>query len=108
MGSNQKKQKEDIEDMGSLSSPGTDTSGKARDKKNMEFLPGKKVKGQAWAKEDEHGLFQIQVGTNKCKLFINISWLASRWRSLSKLKLGYRNSSVGRNVLVAYLMEEID
>lgn len=47
MGSNQKKQKEDMEDMGSLSSPGTDTSGKARDKKKMEFLPGKKVKGQA-------------------------------------------------------------
>lgn len=33
--------------MGNLSSPGTDTSGKARGEKGVELLPGNKVKGQA-------------------------------------------------------------
>lgn len=65
--------------MGGLSSPGTDTSGKARDKKKMELLPGKKAKEQAWeGKRMSMGYFRYKG--NVAQINANYSLIYLDWQ----------------------------
>lgn len=103
------RKREGREDTEGLSSPGTDSSGKAGAWRAWDCCLGgrwedkrERGRGQAGAVSDIRAML-AQI--NNYKLTMNIFWLEIRWRSLSKVRSGYRNSSVHCNVMVAYLME---
>lgn len=103
--------REGREDTEGLSSPGTDSSGKAGLRRGWHCC-----RGRRW--EDKHegrrgwacaisDIRAILAQVNNYKLSINIFWLEIRWRSLSKVRSGYKSSSVRCNTVVANLVEEI-